>query len=192
MFTVSADDTAYPAGRIELSANEINYGGLLVLTAAVSGASQYQWKFGNGRSVTTMHQQVQEYYYTSGDSIPIELTAISKRNCISKFQTSVKVSQRQSSALPNYSFIGKLKDWNVFPNPFNHQLKVSVVMERAGKIRLDFWSASGQWIKTWNRTVRQGENLLVLDGVESLPSGRTYLISSTYNGLHHSDKIFKQ
>lgn len=163
-----------------------------MLTAAVNGASQYRWNLGNGRSVATIHKQVQEYYYTPGDSIPIELTAISERNCISKFQTSVKVSQRQSSALPNYSFIGKLKDWNVFPNPFNQQLKVSVIMERAGQIRLDLWSAAGQWIKTWNRTVKQGENLLVLDGVESLPRQRTYLISSTYNGIHHSDKLFKQ
>jgi len=192
VFSVSADDTAYPAGRIELSAHEISYGGLLGLRAAVTGASRYHWNLGNGRTVETIQQQIQEYYYVSGDSIPIELTAISERNCISKFQTTVKVGNRKSSVLPDQSFIGRLKDWNVFPNPFTHQLKVSVVMVRGGQIRLDLWSASGQWIRSWNRTVRQGENLLVLDGVEHLPGKRTYIISSNYNGILHSDKIFKQ
>lgn len=165
---------------------------MLGLTAAVTGASVYRWDLGNGRKVETSNRQIQEYYYVAGDSIPIELIAISERNCKSRFQTTVKVGNRPSSVLPNQSFIGRLKDWNVFPNPFHQQLKVSVVMERAGKIRLDLWSASGQWIKAWDRTVKQGENLLFLDGIDQLPSQRTYLISSIYNGILHSDKIFKQ
>lgn len=192
MITVSNDDTAYPAGRIELSAHEIGYGGLLELTAAVTGAHHFLWDLGNGRKVTTSARQIQEYYYLSGDSVPIHLKAISERNCISQFHASVKVNNRISNVLPNQSFIGRLKDWNVFPNPFGQQLKVSVVMKRAGQIKIDLWSASGQWMKSWNRTVQQGENLLVLDGVERLPSQRTYIISSIYNGILHSDKIFKQ
>ncbi len=165
---------------------------MLGLTAAVTGASLYRWDLGNGRKVETIHRQIQEYYYLAGDSIPIALIAISERNCISRFQTTVKVGNRPSSVLPNQSFIGRLKDWNVFPNPFGQQLKVSVVMKRAGQIKIDLWSASGQWMKTWHRSVQQGENLLLLDGVEGLPSQRTYLISSIYNGILHSDKIFKQ
>ena len=74
-FTVTADDTEYPAGKIELSANEINYGGLVTLRAAVQSAVRFDWNLGNGRTVSTTQPQIQEYYYTTGDSIPISLEA---------------------------------------------------------------------------------------------------------------------
>ena len=192
MFTVSADDTAYPAGRIELSATEIGYGGLLGLTAAVTGASVYRWDLGNGRKVETSNRQIQEYYYVAGDSIPIELIAISERNCKSRFQTTVKVSNRPSSVLPNQSFIGRLKDWNVFPNPFDQQLKVSVVLDRSQSVRIDLFTTNGRWIKHWIKIGRQGENLFVLEGAHELPKKQTYFITGFYNGIKHTDKIYKQ
>jgi len=192
VFAVTTDDTDFPAGRIELSASQIPYGGLLTLTARVSPAVMFQWNLGNGRGVQTQQASIQEYYYQSGDSIPIQLTAISARNCITHFHSWVKVGDMKNNTLPDQSFAGRLKDWNVFPNPFDQQLKVSVILDRSQSVRLDVFTSDGRWIKYWIKNGRPGENLFVLEGAPELPRRQTYFITSFYNGIKHTDKIYKQ
>lgn len=192
LFAVTSDDTDFPAGRIELSATQIPYGGLLTLTAQVSPAQIFHWDFGNGRKAQTTQLQIQEYYYQSGDSIPIQLEAISERNCTTIFHSWVKVGTMKNNTLIDQSFAGRLKDWNVFPNPFDQQLKVSVVLDRSQSVRIDLFTTDGRWIKQWIKTGRQGENLFVLEGSQELPSRQTYFITGFYNGIKHTDKIYKQ
>ncbi|HCL06732.1 MAG TPA: hypothetical protein DHW64_12570 [Chitinophagaceae bacterium] len=191
-FAVTTDDTDFPAGRIELSATSIPYGGLLTLTAQVSPAQFFHWDLGNSRKVQTTQQQIQEYYYQSGDSIPIQLEAISERNCKTTFHTSVKVGTMKNNTIADQSFAGRLKDWNVFPNPFDQQLKVSVVLDRSQSVRIDLFTTNGRWIKHWIKIGRQGENLFVLEGAHELPKKQTYFITGFYNGIKHTDKIYKQ
>lgn len=192
LFTVSADDTEFPAGQIKLNANEINYGGLLTLTADVAPAVFYHWKLGNGRSVNTLHPQIQEHYYLTGDSIRIDLEAVTERNCKASFTAYVKVGAMKTASITNQSFTGRLKDWNVFPNPFNRQLKVSVILERAENVRIDLFDVNGRWIKSWTKAGRYGENLFELEGTDALGSKQTYFITGFYNGQKHTDKIYKQ
>lgn len=192
LFAVTTDDTDFPAGRIDLSASQIPYGGLLTLTALVSPAVMFQWNLGNGRSVQTQQATIQEYYYQSSDSIPIQLTAVSARNCITHFHSWVKVGDMKNNTLPDQSFAGRLKDWNVFPNPFDQQLKVSVILDRSQSVRLDLFTSDGRWIKYWIKSGRPGENLFVLEGAPELPRRQTYFITGFYNGIKHTDKIYKQ
>lgn len=191
-FAVTTDDTDFPAGRIELSTTSIPYGGLLTLTASVAPAVLFQWNLGNGRNVQTNQPIIQEYYYQSGDSIPIQLTAISERNCMTVFHSSVKVGVMKNNTLPDQSFTGRLKDWNVFPNPFHQQLKVSVILQHHQSVRIDLFASDGRLLQRWIKEGRQGENLFVLEGVSTLPSRQTYFITGFYNGQNHTDKIYKQ
>ena len=192
VFAVTTDDTDFPAGRIELSTTAIPYGGLLTLTAHVSPAVWFRWNLGNGRSVQTQQSSIQEYYYQSGDSIPIQLTAISARNCITDFHTWVKVGVMKNNTLTDQSFAGRLKDWNVFPNPFDQQLKMSVILERSQTVRIDLFARDGRLLRQWIKEGSRGENLFVLEGASTLPSRQTYFITGFYNGQYHTDKIYKQ
>ena len=98
----------------------------------------------------------------------------------------------KTAALADQSFTGRLKDWNVFPNPFNQQLKVSVVLQRAENVRIDLFDVHGRWIKSWTKAGRAGENLFELEGSHELSSRQTYFITGFYNGVKHTDKIYKQ
>jgi len=191
-FTVTADDTEFPAGQIELSATTINYGGLVTLRAAVQPAVRFDWNLGNGRTVVGQERIIQEYYYTTGDSIPVSLEATTERGCKALFTTHLKVGAMKTAVIADQSFAGRLKDWNVFPNPFHQQLKVSVVLQRAENVRIDLFDVHGRWIKSWTKTGRAGENLFELEGTDSLSNKQTYLITGFYNGVQHSDKIYKE
>lgn len=191
-FSVTTNDTEFPAGKIELSAREVNYGERLGLKAAVFPAVAYTWHLGNGRTITTRSDTISAHYFISGDSIPIQLEAITERGCKASFQTYVKVAAMKTTVLTDRSYTGKLKDWNVFPNPFDQQLKVSVILQRAGEVRIDLYDVQGRWIKSWRKNGRAGEQLFELEGSETLPGRQTYFITGFYNGIKHTDKIYKQ
>lgn len=191
-FTVTADDTEFPAGRIELSASAINYGDQLRLKAAIQPAVLFSWHLGNGRTITTKSDTISAHYYISGDSIPIQLDALTERGCKASFFAAIKVAAMKTTVIPDRSFAGRLKDWNVFPNPFGQQLKVSVVLERAEQVRIDLFDVYGRWIKSWRKNGRVGEQLFELEGSETLPGRQTYFITGFYNGVKHTDKIYKQ
>ncbi len=192
LFSVTADDTEFPAGKIELSAREINYGDRLGLKADVYPAVSYTWNLGNGRAISTRSDTISANFYQSGDSIPILLEVITERGCKASFHTYVKVAAMKPTVLADRSFAGGLKDWNVFPNPFDQQLKVSVILQRAEEVRIDLFDVQGRWIKGWRKNGRAGENLFNLEGSETLPGRQTYFITGFYNGIKHTDKIYKQ
>jgi hypothetical protein len=192
LYTVTADDTEFPAGKIELSATAINYGSSVRLKADVQPAVLFNWDLGNGRKVSTRSTTIEEFYYTTGDSLPIVLEAITERNCKTLFTTHLKVGAMKNNVLVNQSFAGRLKDWNIFPNPFSHQLKVSVILNRAEQVRIDLFSLDGRWVKSWIKNGKKGENLFELEGIESLAPGQNFFIAGFYNGIKHADKIFKQ
>ncbi|HCL06760.1 MAG TPA: hypothetical protein DHW64_12735, partial [Chitinophagaceae bacterium] len=118
--------------------------------------------------------------------------AVSERSCKTIFYSWVKVGAMKNNSVADQSFAGRLKDWNVFPNPFDQQLKLSVILERHEQVRIDLFTVDGRWIKSWTKTGRQGENLFVLEGSNELPGRQTYFITGFYNGIKHTDKIYKQ
>ena len=104
----------------------------------------------------------------------------------------MKVAAMKHTVLADRSFAGSLKDWNVFPNPFDQQLKVSVILQRSETVVIDLFDMHGRLIKSWRKNGRAGENLFNLEGSETLPGRQTYFITGFYNGIKHTDKIYKQ
>ena len=123
--------------------------------------------------------------------MPIQVKAISERNCITNFNSSVKVDQRIKDSIPDYSFTGNLKDWNVFPIPFHNELKVSVILKRNETVRMDLFTMDGRWARSWQFAGKKGENLFQLNNLENLPANVFYLITAVYNNEKHFEKLFK-
>jgi hypothetical protein len=190
--TVAADDTGYPAGKLILSPSVIGYGDKVKLTASVSGAVEYRWDLGNGTRINTQTKELSENYFMVGDSIRVQLLAVSERNCITRFENWLSVAPQKPlpPAIPYTN--GNLKDWNLFPNPFTHELKVSVILKRMQTIRFDLFSPQGKWVRSWIMNGKKGENLFYLDHIAELPSGVMYFITAVYDEVKHFDKIFKQ
>lgn len=160
------------------------------LFADVSGATSYKWDLGNGNVFENKSNRVTEVYYMSGDSIPIQLWAISERNCKTAFTSYVSVSAMDKKVLPDNSFTGTVKDWNVFPIPFQHELKVTAILQRNENVRLDLFTADGKWIKTWTLAGKKGDNVFTLN-TSDLKANIMYFIVGFYNGEKHTDKIYK-
>ncbi|SDX02315.1 hypothetical protein SAMN05444410_10861 [Hydrobacter penzbergensis] len=189
--TVTADDTEYPAGEIKLSKRVTSYGGEVELTGVVVNASSFHWDFGNGNQAVTTGNTIRERYYKTGDSVLVQLDAVSPRNCITHFSTWLRVLP-ESTPLKRELFVtGSVKDWNVFPIPFHDHLNVSVVLKRKQEVRIDLFSADGKRIRSWIKSGGPGEHLFNLEGADQLTAGVLYFMTAVYNGEKHFDKVYK-
>jgi hypothetical protein len=101
------------------------------------------------------------------------------------------VEGQPKGSIPNRSFNGNLKDWNVFPIPFHNELKVSAILQRNETVRIDLFTADGSWVESWHFGGRKGENLFKLDKLETLRPNVVYIITGFYNGVKHADRVFK-
>lgn len=189
---VTADDTEYPAGQLVIQPASIAYGEKVTITADITGAAGFTWDLGNKKTITTTGNRIEQHFYQSGDSLPIHVWATSARNCARLFSGYVSVTPIRTERLPDHSFTGTVKDWNLFPIPFSHQLKVTVVLKRNETVRLALFSSDGRWLRNWAFKGLKGENLFVLDGLENLLSGAVYLLTGFYNKEQHFEKIIKQ
>ena len=189
--TVTADDTVYPAGKLIITPNHISYGGSATFTAEVTDALKYQWDIGNGNTINTSSNTISQNYYIVSDSLPIRVKAISERNCITPFNGFIKVDPAVIDSIANHSFIGNLKDWNVFPIPFHQELKVSVILKRNETVRMDLFTMDGRWVRSWQYVGRRGENLFSLNNLENLTANVFYLITGIYNSEKHFEKLYK-
>lgn len=188
---ITANDTEFPAGQLRTSAFRINYGEAVNLFADVTGAVQYRWDFGDGTKAVTDTNTVTQHYFVVGDSIPVKLIAVSERNCMTAFAASIAVTPQTKPVIADHSFTGNLKDWNLFPTPFHNDLKLSVILDRVQPVRLDFFTADGSWVRSWQFPGKKGENLFTLDKLETLKSNVLYFATSIYNNQKHFDKVFK-
>ncbi len=191
LVTVTADDTEYPAGELIMSASSVAYGSTVTLRATVNHADSFHWDFGDGTKAITKDSVVQQHYYKAADSLLVQVDAISQRNCITHFSGWLRVLPEPTPPQREAFVRGNLKDWNVFPIPFQDHLKVSVVLKRKQAVRLDLFSSDGRRVMSWIKTGVEGENLFRLEGLASLPSGVVYLITAVYNNEKHFDKVFK-
>lgn len=191
VLSVSKGDTAYPAGELQINPSVVPYGGLVTVRAAVSKASSFHWDFGDGNKAITRDSMVQQRYYHPGDSLLVQVDAVSERNCITHFTKWLKVLPPAAITQREPFVQGNLKDWNFFPIPFHHQLKVSVVLKKNQDILIELFSAEGKKIMRWIKTGVQGENLFELEGVERLTPGVLYLVSAVYDNEKHFDKVYK-
>jgi hypothetical protein len=189
--SVTPNDTEFPAGQLTISPQSIPYGGKATLVANVTGAASYEWDLGDNRKVVTLSNTMTQNYFVQDDSVHVKVRAISERNCIAEFTASLKVEAPGENVIIDRSWIGNLKDWNLFPNPFHDNLKASVILKRNETIRFDLFTADGAWVKGWVKTGRKGENLFQLEGVETLAANVVYIITAIYNGERHADKIYR-
>ncbi|MCK9404559.1 MAG: hypothetical protein M0Q26_14300 [Chitinophagaceae bacterium] len=189
--TITADDTEFPAGQLKINPTNIQYGEQAVILADVTLAVKYKWDLGDGNTANTITNKILQNYYVAGDSIRVQVWAISQRNCITKFTATIKVNPQAAIIVPDLSRTGNLKNWNVFPTPFRSQLKVSLVLKKNESVKIDLFTADGMWIRTWSFPGKKGENLFHLDKLEGLAANVTYLVTGIYNGEKHFDKVYK-
>jgi hypothetical protein len=189
--TVSATDTEFPAGELQITPKQILYGGQATLMAKVTGAASYEWDLGDSRKAVTFSNKMVENYFTRADSITVKVRAISERNCRTDFVATLKVGKPDSAVLDDHSWTGNLKDWNVFPVPFRDALKLSVILKRAETVRVDLFTGEGSWVRSWTFKGVKGENLFAFDRVADLTANVVYFITGVYNGEKHFDKIYK-
>jgi hypothetical protein len=188
---VIANDTAYPAGTLTITPNKIPYGGQVVLSANTTNSKSFAWDLGNGNKVVTDTNVLIQQYYTSGDSLKVSVQAISERNCLTSFNSSVSVAARMVDSIPDKSFTGNLKDWNLYPVPFQDRLTVSVILKKNETVRMNLFAMDGRWMHAWEFKGTRGENLFYPDGLTTLPAGVVFVITAFYNGEKHFDKIYK-
>ncbi len=191
LVAVTSDDTEFPAGRLTITPNKIPYSGKAVLVADVTGAATYSWDLGDGRKAVTFSNKLEENFYTRGDSLVVKVKAMSERNCATEFTASLTIGAMDTVVIPDHSRVGNVKDWNLFPLPFHSELKLSVILKRNETVRVDLFSALGQWVESWEFNGKKGENLFYLDKLEKLLPNVTYFITGFYNGEKHFDKIYK-
>ena len=189
--TVTSNDTEFPAGELKVFPMKIPYGGQATFMADVSGADHYEWDFGDSRKAVTFSNRMQQNYFTRNDSVVVRVRAVSERNCITEFESVVRVGKPDTSVLTDHSWAGNLKDWNVFPVPFRDLLKLSVILKRSEMVKVDLFTADGSWVRSWSFKGAKGENLFVLDQLSGLSAGVMYFITGVYNGEKHIDKIYK-
>lgn len=191
LITVSANDTEFPAGEFKATPSWIPYGGKTRLSASLTNTDRYEWDFGDGRRALTRTGSVDQTFYTVRDSILVKVQAISERNCKTDFYTVIRLGKPEPSTIPDRSFAGNLKDWNFFPVPFRDALQLSVILRKSESIKLDFFTADGSWVQTYELSGRKGENLFSLERLNLLAPGVLYYVTGIYNGEKHYDKIFK-
>jgi len=131
-------------------------------------------------------------FYQEGDGIPIRVRAISARNCSTDFTARLKVAARVPAVIPNHSFSGQLRDWNVYPIPFSHYLHVSAVLKRNETVRFDLFASDGRWLQQWTFKGQKGDNEFQIKGLGHLLSGAIYYLTAYYNQQKHSELIVKQ
>ncbi len=188
---VTADDTEFPAGKLTVTPKNIPYGGRVTMVAEVTGAVQYLWDIGVGNKITTVSDSLIQNYYLASDSLPVSVKAISERNCITTFSDYIRIGKLAFDSIPDHSFAGNLKDWNVFPIPFHNELKITLILKRNETVRVDMFSIDGKWVRSWQFSGKKGENLFVLNNLDGLPARLIYLLTGTYNGERHFEKVYK-
>ncbi len=191
LVAITSDDTDFPAGKLNIKPGSIPYGGRVTLIADVTNAVQYQWDIGTGSIINTASNKIIQNYYSASDSLHISVKAISERNCKTTFNGYISVDPRIIDSIPDHSFTGNLKDWNVFPVPFHNELKVSVILRRNETVRMDLFTVDGRWVRSWQYSGKKGENVFQLNHLENLPANVFYLITGFYNNQKHFEKLFK-
>jgi hypothetical protein len=191
MAPIVESDTLFPKGQLKITPLSLKYGEQANILAEVNNASKYRWDFGDGNKTANATNKMLHNYFVSGDSIPIQVWAISERNCITKFVQKIKVARKDSAAIPDFSFTGNVKDWNIFPSPFKDHLKVSVILQKTETVKIDMFTPDGSWLRTWSFSGAAGENLFSFDKLYTLPGAVTYLFVGWYNGENHFAQVTK-
>jgi hypothetical protein len=188
---VTANDTEVPAGELKIFPNSIPYGGKATITAEVNNVQKFEWDFGDGRKAVTASGTLEQVFFTTKDTVQVRLHAVSETNCQTDFTVKLVIGKPAKPIIIDQSFAGNLKDWNFFPVPFSHELKLSVILNRNEKVRLDLFTADGSWVRAYEFSGRKGENLFQLHELGSLAIGVVYFVTGIYNGVKHFDKIYK-
>jgi hypothetical protein len=189
--TVTANDTEYPAGKLEVSKDSVAYGEAVRFTANVTNANSFHWDFGDGNKAITNDSIVVQHYYRAADSVGVSVDAVSARGCVNHFTAWVKVLAQKPLPTPQAFVRGNLKDWNVFPIPFHDHLNISMILDREQDVAIQLFTADGKMVRRWEKRGQKGENLFALNNVNDLTVGVMYFITAIYNGTKHFDKLFK-
>lgn len=82
--------------------------------------------------------------------------------------------------------------WNLWPNPTNDQVQISIEIEHAYKIQMQLSDNKGSVVRQWQKELNAGSNQLVL-GLKALPPGVYHLVATWDEGREQQViKILKQ
>lgn len=136
---------------------------------------------GSGTTTDNKNYQYSDPLYTSAKVIYYRLKVVDIDN---KGSYSKIVALRLSGLL-------NLKNFTVYPNPFNNELKLQItsVSETSIKIRIN--NNSGQLESNYTITVQPGENIVVLTNLETLKPGMHFMEIISEDGKF-TQKIIKR
>lgn len=83
-------------------------------------------------------------------------------------------------------------NWQVWPNPVQHQIHISLSSDGVYKTSIHLLDSKGSQIRQWNKELQRGNNQIELN-IQDLPSGAYHLIMTWDGGRgFRSTKILKQ
>ena len=86
---------------------------------------------------------------------------------------------------------GSLFVKNLYPNPFTSSISIHAHADKAGELELVILNASGAVLKQFTRTVKRGDNAIVLSGLENLLAG-TYTLQAIGNNEKRQFTLVKR
>lgn len=111
--------------------------GLVSFVPSDTTAVAYHWAFGDGESQDAIYPVHQ---YEKGGIYPVSLTLKSREGC--KNESSKGVSIEKTTGLSSQSSNGTLL--KVYPNPFEEQITLQLVLSRPGKVEVTLMDLSGK------------------------------------------------
>lgn len=135
---------AAPTANFTASATTVflSQGGTVNFTDASTGAGAWSWDFGDGGSAT---QQNPSHTYTAVGTYTVTLTVTNANGCSDTFTMQINVDESDgiSEAELNNAI-------NLFPNPTDGLLSVTIDVDKADEIRVEVYNAIGELISTTN------------------------------------------
>ena len=158
--------------------------GEVTFTNTSADATTYSWDFGDGSGTSTDPNPV--YTYTTSGTYDVELTSTNAEcgNDITVIQVTVTVN---TLGIEDNSLSGI----NIYPNPFNNQLDISIPNSLGNDLDITLYDIRGREIQ--NKVISQNTNNIVLQGLDELTRGAyLLLISDRSNGNKLTKKVIKQ
>lgn len=95
---------------------------------------------------------------------------------------------RSGYTIINTSACGNDENWQVWPNPVQQQLYISLKLNGAFKTTVQLYDSKGSLVRQWQKELLNGNNRFSVD-MQGLPTG-TYLLSANWDG-GRSEKCIK-
>ncbi len=148
--------------------------GAIDFTDESTNATSWFWDFGDG--TTSSEQNPSHTYETYGD-YTVSLTTTNDAGCT---DAAIQTIDINDSTVSTESLEGDINTLDIYPNPTNNNLTVSIALENSTSLNIKLLDVLGRTIKTIEQdSFLSGE--IVLD-MSSMQSGIYYIVLATKEG----------